>query len=355
MKTREIALHLARAARQFEFLGLAEPEQLIEVVRGELGHAEALDDFVPYAGHHAMARGSETILHVMSGNTPHAGLQSVIRGLLLGARNFCKIPSSGLPEIAQFRDELPQPLAGRIEIANELRDEWLAQADAVIVFGSDETIAEIRKRVLPPRVFIPHGHKVSIGIVFEDWECVSAAGAARDASLFDQQGCLSPHVFYVGGNAAAYAARLAEEMEKFNAENPRGKLTTPELASIAAVRADYRFRAANDPRIAVFESRGSSDWTVILDADDEFTPSCLNRVIFVKPMPDDLPAALGGASAFLSTIAIWPATLPNVRKVGDLGASRICPIGRMQSPPFTWHQDGGQNLAPLVRWIDAEV
>ena len=39
----------------------------------------------------------------------------------------------------------------------------------------------------------------------------------------------------------------------------------------------------------------------------------------------------------------------------DLGASRYCPLGAMQQPPLTWHQDGAPPLGALVRWIDLET
>jgi hypothetical protein len=93
---------------------------------------------------------------------------------------------------------------------------------------------------------------------------------------------------------------------------------------------------------------------VIFDAVARFTPSCLNRVIFVKPLPVKMEDALATVRPYLSTIAIWPATSESAHRARELGATRICSIGRMQDPPFAWHQDGGQNLAPLVRWIDFE-
>jgi hypothetical protein len=351
MKTAERADHLARAASAFPFLGITSPAQLLDVVRCELGSATALDNFAPYGGGFAMARPPETILHILSGNTPHAGLQSLIRGLLLGSMNLCKIPSAGLPEIAAFRELLPRGLAECVEIAQELAEEWLRRAGAVIVFGSDETIAAFRARTTPEQIFIGHGNRVSFGVVFEDVECVSAAGAAQDVSLFDQQGCLSPHLFYVAGDAEAYASAVAREMAAF----PASPLSSAEAVSIAAVREEHEFRAATTPGVKVWKSAGSLAWTVVLDDQPRFTLSCLNRLVYIKPLPESLDAVLRDVRQFLSTIAIWPPTLENALRVRDLGATRICAIGSMQAPPFTWHQDGLQTLAPLVRWIDAEL
>lgn len=346
MNTREIATHLAEAASAFPFLGPIRAEDLLEVVRCELGHEAILDDFQPYAGAHSMAIGPGRILHIISGNTPHAGLQSLIRGLLLKAHNLCKIPGRGLPEIAEFQALLPPALADRVEISSNLPPDWLESAGAVIVFGTDETIESIRARIRPDQRFLAHGHRVSIGIVLDDPEFLSVPGAAMDASLFDQQGCLSPHAFFIRQDARTYAAQLAAEMDSVNSQMPRSPISPGESARIRSIREQYAFEAANNPGVQLWTSPGSTDWTVIYDESLGFTPSCLNRVVFVKPLAGDLRIP------HLSTIGLWPATLENARRVRSWGASRLCEIGRMQLPPATWHQDAQQTLAPLVEWID---
>jgi len=355
MNTREVAAQLAEAASLFPYLGGITHHDLLTLIHAELGHAEVLDDFQPYGGHYAKAVGPETILHVISGNTPAAGLQSVIRGLLLGSHNLCKIPSSGLPDLVEFRNALPPTLAARVEINRELPVEWFEQADAVIVFGNDNTIAALRSRIRPGQIFVPHGHKLSFGIVFDDLPFASAPGAARDASIFDQQGCLSPHVFFVARDPLAYAAKLAAEMERLHARTPRGTISLSEANAIRNERAEFAFRLANDEPVALFQSNDSTAWTVAFDALPGFPRSPLNRFIYVKPFPADFVETLVGVRPHLSCAGIWPATLENARFTAALGVSRICPVGRMQLPPVTWHQDGQQALAPLVHWIDCET
>ena len=100
----------------------------------------------------------------------------------------------------------------------------------------------------------------------------------------------------------------------------------------------------------VFDSGNSTGWTVAFDSMPGFSQSPLNRFVYVKPMPEDLGKTLADVRAHLSCAGIWPATLANARLLAGLGVSRICPVGRMQLPPSTWHQDAGQALAPLVRW-----
>lgn len=354
MTTAERARALAEAASHFPLLGMVAVEDLIEVVRLELGHAEILDGFRPYAGHFSRVEPVGAILHVVSGNTPHAALQSLLRGLLLGARNLVKIPSDGLPEVEEFLGYLPLELRDTVKVSNQLPDAWLREAAAVIVYGSDETVAQFRKRVRAGVVFEPHPHRVSFEVVFEDAPDEVVAAIAEDISRFSQKGCLSPHDVYVAGDARAFAARLADAMQCYEDREPRGPLTTLEAAEIADTRANYRFRSASDSRVAIWESEGSSAWTVIFEDDSWFAASCLNRVVYVKPLPDDLATALEPVLPWLAAVGIWPATPAMAEKVAALRPSRICPAGRMQAPPITWHQEGRQTLAPMARWVDFE-
>ena len=351
MNTATRATLLAAAAARFPFLGRTTADDLLALVRAELGHTEILDDFHPHGAHLARAVPVETILHIVSGNTPAAGLQSLIRGLLLGAHNLCKIPSDGLPEMAAFHAALPPELAARVEISRTLPETWPTRAGALIVFGSDATIAHFRTLAQPGQVFIAHGHALSFGVIFDDPHAESAVGAARDASVFDQQGCLSPHVFYVAGDARGYAARLAQEMERWQERDPRGPVSLSEANAIRTLRDGTAFRAAQDEPVALHASAGSTAWTVVFDEAPGFARSPLNRCVFVRPLPADLPAELLSVRLHLSCVGIWPATLANARALAACGVSRICAIGQMQSPPWTWLQDGQPALAPLVRWV----
>jgi hypothetical protein len=354
MTTAERARNLAVAAGHFPLLGPVSPEDLLEVVRLELGHPEILDGFRPYGGHFSRVEPLGTILHVVSGNTPHAALQSLLRGLLLGARHLVKVPSEGLPEVEHFLALLPAELRDTVTVSRNLPDAWLREAAVVVVFGSDETVAHFRKRVRPGIVFEPHPHRISLELVFEDAPDEVIAAIAEDVSRFAQKGCLSPHDIYVAGDARSFAARLAEAMQRFEEREPRGPVSTLEAAEIADVRANYRFRAASDPRVALWESADSSAWTVIFEDDPWFAASCLNRVVYVKPLPENLASALEPVLPWLAAVGIWPATPAHAETAATLRPSRICPAGRMQAPPLTWHQEGRQTLAPMARWVDFE-
>lgn len=355
MNTAQRATALAEAAQRFPFLGEVTAAGFLTLVAAELGDAGCLDDFRPHGTHLTRAMAPETILHIISRNTPAAGLQTLIRGLLLGSHNLCKLPAGGLPELTEFRSALTPELAAKVEFSEELPDAWMEKADTIVVFGRDEVISEFRRRSRPHQIVIAHGHKLSFGVIFDDPRLESCAAAARDASVFDQKGCLSPLIFYVKGDSRIYATRLAIEMERYNNLNPRAPLPPSESNSIRAAREDLQFRMANGEPISVWASAGSTAWTVAFDATPDFPHSPLNRFIFVKPLREDFATMLRKERPYLSTAGIFPATLENARQAAEWGFTRVCPIGRMQLPPLTWHHDGQPVLAPLVRWVDCEI
>ena len=359
MNTEQRAHAIAAAVQPFTaLLGPTSAADLLAWVASELGDANALDAWIVHGEAKTKAIAPRMILHVVSGNTPHAALQSIIGGLLLGSQNLVKLPATGLIEVDEFVSRLPESLGAMVALSGKLTDEWIAAADAVVVYGSDESVATIRTRVPARAKFIGYGHKVSLGIIWDDPDFSSCAGAARDASLFDQQGCLSPHVFYVretqDGLVRAYAENLAAEMDRFNRTHPRGALSLGERAAIADVRSAWRFRAAEDSRTGLWEGGGNLDWTVICDRDEAFPLSPLNRVVFVRPLPDDLPSALGPATDHIGAVGLFPCTEELAERFVALHPSRFCPVGCMQDPPWIWHNSGVARLASLVKWVDFE-
>jgi hypothetical protein len=205
--------------------------------------------------------------------------------------------------------------------------------------------------------------------------------AADDVTAWNQLGCLSPHVYYVEeeaeGMAARFAGELAEELARREATEPRGDLPAEESAAIASRRTAYALRAAAAAAVSernlsgslffetttsaqVWASEGSTAWTVVLDGDPRFKASCLNRFVYVKPVRgfDEVLRFAEPIRHQVSTVAV---AAPDDRldalaaRLARWGASRICPVGRMQDPPVAWRHDGRPALGDLVTWTDLET
>ena len=201
----------------------------------------------------------------------------------------------------------------------------------------------------PGARFLGYGHKLSFAVIAEDALTTKSLAAlveaaAFDASVYDQQGCLSPHAFYVeeGGQVSPreFAAALADTMAAYQARVPRGQLSIEEAAQVAKLRGAYEFRSASDKRVAVWAGGDTNAWLIIFEEDPMFTPSCLNRVIFVKPVKqlESIPKLVQHFAPNLSTVGVAPmgeSTTILARDLMHLGASRVCPVGQMQRPAFS--------------------
>jgi Acyl-CoA reductase (LuxC) len=248
-----------------------------------------------------------------------------------------------------------------------LEEVLFAEADCVTATGSDETLVAIRTK-LPMRTrFLGYGHRVSFGFVAADalfGRKVKriVAAVAEDVATWNQLGCLSPHVIYLqrGGETPPeeFAHLLAGELERREAAEPRGEVPKEAAATIASRRAIYEVRAAHSPETLLWQSKDSTAWTVVFEADPRFAMSCLHRFVYVKAVAD-LTEALQGADAVrgqVSTVGLASEekTAELTQQLARWGATRICPLGQMQNPPLAWRHDGRPSLGDLVTWTDFE-
>ena len=279
------------------------------------------------------ARLPKNIVHIISGNTPHAAFQTLLNGVLLGAQNLLKLPSQTLLDF-----EVPIPLRPFVEVSRELPAHWIPKADAMVVFGSDNTIRQFQSLCPLEIPFVGHGHRIGIAIIDEPTP-KAAQLAARDIGLFNQSGCLSLHTIYLK-DPSAFGPLLAEAMTNFEEQDPRGPLSLSEAGAITNLREETRYLMAQDPKShALWHSPRSTAWTIIFENNSRLALSPGNRTIFLRPMPDDF-----SKFRHLSGIALHP-----YEERPNLPSPRIFPLGEAQFPPALWPHDGILPLASLVR------
>jgi hypothetical protein len=350
-------------------------DALREVLTRELGEPGVLDGFRPRGATQVRASGPRLIAHFLAGNVPVPGIQSICFGLLLKSANIVKLASRDPVLPALFVESLRAVDAelGASVAALEwdrqdaaLTQAAVAGAEAVIAFGDDRAMTALRQATPAKAAFLGYGNKISLALILKEAMTEAnlpalAEAAAFDVSVFDQQGCLSPHVIYVEERGAlgprTFAAALAQAMAAYQLRVPRGTISAEEAAAISQTRQAYEFRAASDRRVAVWASPQPNDWTVIYDDDPAFAPSCLNRVVYVKPT--DAPArvltAVARYAENISTVGLEPRGERMAAFAADaakLGIHRVCALGQMQRPPLWWFHDGKPNLAALVRWTE---
>jgi acyl-CoA reductase-like NAD-dependent aldehyde dehydrogenase len=356
-------------------------ENLEGLIRQELGHLQRLDGF--HAGADEMsdrrvawARGPQLVAQIAPGNIPSATLAQMVLGVLARSAQFVKCASGQtfLPRLfAHSLYEAEAKLGACLEVAEwkggaeNLEAALFAESDCIVVTGSDETLADVRRRAPASARLIGYGTRVSFGYIsrqaLDRNSRIVAQQAAHAIAAWDQRGCLSPHDIYVEASelvkAEGFAGELAEELAALEKTRPRGTLPPRDAAGIANRRAFYEVRAAHSLETKMWASPESTAWTVILEYDPRFQASCQNRFIYIKAAPN-LETVLQGAEPIreqLSTVGLACGAdemAELARRFSRWGARRICPLGEMQNPPLAWRHDGRPALADLLTWCDWE-
>jgi hypothetical protein len=301
--------------------------------------------------------------HVSAGNLSISAITSIAHGLMVGARNTVKLPGSREDdvtrrEITAFVRGLPKALRALVELHTARDEAALQNAEVVIAFGNDATMAALRAQVRGDQRFIAHGHAVSL-LWIDDANALTARQAracAIDVLTYDQLGCLSPQAIYFAepGDVDRLGNRLARALEAAWSKLARKPARPLGVRSRIAEARDVA--RALGHRLWLPPSRHLG-WTLVHDPDPAFVPSPLHGVIYLRETrPRFVATHLAGVRGKISTVGVAGRTLdPRARRAFlDLGVSRFCPAGRMQFPPLGWHHDGRAILGELVTWIDDE-
>ncbi len=241
-------------------------------------------------------RSNLRVLHILPSNVFTAWVHGAIITLLLGHRCLLK-PSSREPVFARaWRksiEEIDSSLAKSVEVV-DWDERLLHDCQAVVAYGSDETLVKIRSKLPSGMRFAGYGHKLSVAVIFQ--EALEASRSEelldtvrRDAEPFRLRGCLSPQVLYI--------------------QNPQW-IRWPDLEALVDI----------SPKIRPFKR-----WDEVRQELSKFVPflSCVGY------------AGSSEHGDFLK------------RELRNHGISRICPVGEMQHPSLSW-PNGGIDLVNLL-------
>ncbi|MHB1121947.1 MAG: acyl-CoA reductase [Ramlibacter sp.] len=352
--------------------------QLHRFVAEDFANPKVLDEFQPAAkGGAVRAFGPALLVHNWAGNVPALPLWSLVCGLLVKAGNVGKLPSAEplfASLFARLLAEVHPPLAdclaivwwkgGDANAASALFDE----ADTVLAYGSNQAVDEIRRQLPVTTRFLPYGHKLGFGLISRaalDTQRAPATArlAAHDIVRWEQQGCYSPHLFYVerGGRVAPreFAQYLAGELASLQRRHPRRALALEDAQAIAGWRQSSELRALSAAGCELLGD-DQAEWAVAYaDAPQPLSPTAAHRCIQVVAIDrlDDVVALVEPHAAFLQTagVAAEPAELFRIAALlGRAGVTRVAAIGAMTAPEAGWHHDGRFNLLDLVRMVEIE-
>jgi hypothetical protein len=351
-------------------------DALRRMLRLELADPRALDRFVP-AGENRLTRayGPRLAFHIFAENVPGVAVTSLIRSLLVKAPVLGKL-GAGEPvfpvlfarALAGVDMELASALAVTYWPGGDMDAERqiLQQADLIVVYGGEEAVRSVRERSPDHARVVIHGPRFSAGLVAaasldQDQDALAAAIALAVAT-FDQNGCVSPHAIWLEdpdqSRAGPFINALTRAMAEVEKTLPRGAIEPAEAALIQQERGAAEMRGHAGGAVRVISGKGTA-WTVVLDDEVAFRPSCLLRYLQVHTVASlDLAVdALSEHREWLQSVAI---AVPDnqvhgfAHRLARAGAARITTFDRLPWPPPEWHHDGQGPLQELLRWVDLE-
>lgn len=338
----------------------------------------SLDGFVEERGRRVRVVGPELAVQVVAGSVPGVGATALLRSLLVKGPTLVK-PGRGdpvLPVLAARIVADAHPVLGRGAAVlywpggrAGLEGAALGAADVVVAYGGDEAVGALRRATPVTARFTAYHHRVSLAVLGRDALApgrveATAAALARAVALFDQRGCVSPQAVYVerggGEGSRAFARRLAGALEELEEALPGGSLDAAEGSALHQLRGTVELLAASGREGLEAHHGGGASWTVVHDPDPAFDPSCVGRVVRVKPVADlaEVPGLLAPWGRHLQTVALEGAGDRDgavSEALARVGVSRMAPLAGAAFPPPWWHHDGLGALEPLVRRVDREL
>jgi len=339
---------------------------VLATIEQELGSLDALERFVPRDARPAvMYRGDLRVAIVSSDTTIGVAIPSLVFALCAGANVVVKDREDHL--VASFvetlRTEDPE-LAARVRTAtwrgadDSATRAQLGEAQTVVAFGRDESLAAIRAMLAPATRFVAFAHRTSIGYVTretlgdETAAKTAARGAALDALLYDGDGCLSLHALFVERGAllepAAFGALVAQACDTVEIEFPPSRERS--VATTAYRRAAH-FRAAQGEGAAL--GTGSGRYLLVLDPPRSEPPPFLPRTLALYAVdgPQEMLAFVLHHALPLEAVAVSEERADIREAAIASSASRLAPLGALQAPPLGGEHGGVERILPFVRAI----
>jgi len=300
---------------------------------------------------------------LLAGNVFTASVRGIVVPLLLGVPVLVKASSRETVFPAMLRDALRDAdarLGAAVDLVTfpggdlECETALVERAEAVSVYGSDETIAAVAARVGKARL-IAHGHGVSAAYCGAE-----ALGEARlsdtiaqlslDICAYDQRGCLSPQLVYVEQapalTAQGFARRLADEgLDPMSDTLPRGPLPS----SVGAEQAQWRGMAEVEGTLI----QGTSYALGIRPAQAiRWSPGYRNVTIVPIQGLDQAIQAMESIGSSLKCVGADPTSITELRsRLDESGrlSAYACALGTMQTPPLDAPADGKPIWRGLLR------
>lgn len=315
--------------------------------------------------------GRGVAFHIAPSNVPVNYAYSLLTGLLTGNANVVRIPSKDFPQVSiinkainealeEYPDMKPYICLVRYGRNQKVNDMFSALADTRIIWGGDNTIAEIRKSPLRPRAGeIAFADRYSLAVIDSD-KYMEVSDKERlaeefynDTYLSDQNACTSPRLVVWMGEKKEEAKELFWKYEhnlvkkKYQFQSIMGinKLTSSYLMAVSKEgvhveqREDNYIVRVNVPEVNpdLMQLKDNSGYFFEYDCDD---------IIEIRDFCNNTHCQTIGFLGEKETI--MPLLISGIK-----GVDRVVPIGKTMDFDFIW--DGYNLVERLTRTIKVNI
>jgi len=348
------------------------PEGLKKKYKRELGSMEPFTpkrfDFKTNVFESWAALG--TLIHIVPGNAATVAPLSVLEGLMSGNINLLKNSSKNgnFPQLV-LKALVDADETGHLksfiyafQISSKqtsLLQKLYQIANGVAAWGGEESIASVKKMLMPSVRIIDWGHKISFSYVAqsqrENEQKLKAI--AYDICVIEQQACSSPQCLYLETNnneeLNQFSENFSKVLDEVSKTFPQKKPSIQESAEISGITQVARTSEALG-ETKVFEDKDHT-WRIIVDYKSSLRPSPLYRTIWVKPLPQDkIVSVLEPLRTYLQTAGLAcnrSELYPISSKLIEAGVTRIMPVGKMLDAYDGQPHDGVYALQRYARRI----
>ncbi len=344
------------------------------------GNIDYLDNFIfcETLNKKMIAHPRGVITHWLAGNVPVLGMISIIQGIITKNTNVIKLPKENglvLPLMISHIQEYDFITNGKKISGKDIMKSCLfvycdrndntsqellsVNSDVRVAWGGRDAVESVMSL---PRKYgtddVIFGPKYSFAVVarssFEHQKLNELTyKLAMDASIFEQQGCNSPHTVFIECGGAVTPEKFSEALS-FNMGEvlkriPKNLVSSSDAIKIVNLRSEYSFSGK------VYSSKGT-EWTVILSDEEGLAEACYQRTIFVRPIEkisDVLPYIQKNKHQTLGLAINDERTEKFIAQVTSKGIERITEIGKMSFYNYPW--DGIFPMSHYIKWCSSEV
>ena len=203
--------------------------------------------------------GKGVAFHIAPSNVPVNFAYSLVASLLCGNANVVRVPSKEFPQVGIITEAInkvldeqmkPYVICVRYGRDKEINDLFSSIADVRVVWGGNQTIAELRKSELPPRSGeITFADRYSLAVInADDFLAIENKGRIaedfyNDTFFSDQNACTSPRIIVWTGKRIDEAKEIFWQTEH---ELVKQKYTFQPIQGVNKLTKSYLVAVAED-------------------------------------------------------------------------------------------------------------